>query len=87
LNEFGDKISGTNKETVNSALSALKHAHEQQDITGIDNLIVDLNTAWNGASEEMYKKTDSSTDSGQAKSEQPAGADDGATDVQFEEVD
>jgi molecular chaperone DnaK len=86
LKEFGDKISGTNKEAINGALSALKYAHEHQDIAGIDRSMADLNTAWNAASEEMYKTTDNTSAAGAEAGGQPAGGDGDATDVQFEEV-
>jgi molecular chaperone DnaK len=87
LKEFGDKISGTNKEAINGALSALKYAHEQQDIAGIDRAMADLNTAWSAASEEMYKTADNTgAGAGPETGGQPAGGDDDATDVQFEEV-
>jgi len=85
LKEFGDKISGTNKEAINGALSALKYAHEKQDLAAIDRSTADLNTAWNAASEEMYKTADNTaTGAAHEPTGQPAGDD--ATDVEFEEV-
>ncbi|WP_448633978.1 molecular chaperone DnaK [Pedobacter panaciterrae] len=84
LKEFGDKISADNKQAIDGALAALKYAHEQQDIPGIETSISDLNKAWNSASEEMYK-TDKVAEGEPQASEATSSTDD-VTDVPFEDV-
>jgi molecular chaperone DnaK len=55
LKEFGDKVPADKKEPIESALTKLKEAHKNQDITGIDAAMAEMNTAWTAASEEIYK--------------------------------
>ena len=96
LKDYGDKISHDKKEAIQKALSDLKEAHKNKDLSAIDNCLEKLTAAWNAASEEMYKATQAQqSDQGQPN----AGADgqhhangeeqkkDGeVTDVDFEEV-
>jgi molecular chaperone DnaK len=89
LSEFGDKISADKKENIQKALSALKDAHKERNIPAIDTALATLNTAWQAASEEMYKatqqdggpKADAGTSGGQENK-----SDAEVTDVDFEEV-
>ncbi|SKD09944.1 molecular chaperone DnaK [Chitinophaga ginsengisegetis] len=85
LKEYGDKIPADKKEAITGAVAALKYAHEQQDIPGIDRSINDLNTAWTSASEDMYKAGQSANEGAQPHAE-PAGGTEDVTDVPFEEV-
>ncbi len=55
LKEFGDKVPADKKATIESALNRLKDAHKNQDIAGIDSAMNELNTAWQAASEDLYK--------------------------------
>ncbi len=90
LKEFGDKLSADKKEAIQKALSNLKDAHKDKNVTAIDSSMAALNTAWQAASEEMYKATQNaqqggpqgqpSADEGQQK------GDSEVTDVDFEEV-
>src|SRR4051812_49090214 len=57
LKEYGDKLSAGNKENIQKALSALKDAHKDKNVSAIDTALANLNTAWSAASEEMYKAT------------------------------
>ncbi len=89
LTEFGDKISADKKETIQKALSALKDAHKERNIPAIDMALATLNTAWQAASEEMYKATQQ--DGGPKADAGTSGGQDGksdaeVTDVDFEEV-
>lgn len=90
LTEFGDKIPAEKKAPIENALSQLKDAHKNRDIQAIDTAMAALNTAWQAASEEMYK---ASQQAGGAQAEtadagqQQGKANDGeVTDVDFEEV-
>jgi len=94
LKEYGDKLPADKKEPIEKAFNELKEAHKTKDIPGIERSLEALNTAWQAASEEMYKAT-------QSQDGQPGGQPDGAqadgtegktqsdsevTDVDFEEV-
>ncbi|HPS84453.1 MAG TPA: molecular chaperone DnaK, partial [Bacteroidales bacterium] len=78
------------KSVIESALAELKDAHKSQNIDAIDAATAKLNTAWQTASEEMYKNAGAQeqqqpgTESG-AQQEQKSGNDE-VTDVDFEEV-
>ena len=90
LKEFGDKLPADKKPAIEDALAKLKEAHKAQDIDAIDKSLAELNAVWQGASEEMYKTAQNTTDP-QASS-QPGpdngqqGGNDEVTDVDFEEV-
>ncbi|MCX6301415.1 MAG: molecular chaperone DnaK [Bacteroidia bacterium] len=96
LREYGDKIPGDKKQSIEDALAKLKEAHKSQDPVSIDKALADLNAVWQVASEEMYK---TAQNTGQATSqpgpEQPGqdhtggsskSGNDEVTDVDFEEV-
>ena len=91
MKDYGDKLSSGNKEAIQKALSELKEAHKEKNVTAIDTSMAALNTVWQAASEEMYKATQNAS---QADSQQgqPAGeqgqqkSDAEVTDVDFEEV-
>ena len=90
LKEFGEKLSADKKEPIETALEALKKAHESKDLAQIDTAMDKINEAWKAASEEMYKAQAEAQ--GTAGGEQPgpdadatSGGDD-VEDVDFEEV-
>ena len=94
LKEYGDKLSANNKEAIQKALSELKDAHKERNLAKIETSMTALNTAWQAASEEMYKATQNAggTQGGpaDANTQQPNSgqqkADGDVTDVDFEEV-
>ncbi len=95
LKEFGDKIPPEKKEPIEQALNELKEAHKNRDIQAIDASMETLNSAWQAASEELYKASQQGADpqaqQQDAKSDQgskgDSGNDDGdVTDVDYEEV-
>src|SRR5512133_2018202 len=61
LKEFGDKIPGDKKSSIEAALARLKEAHKSQDVDAIDKALADLNSVWQSASEEMYKNAQASS--------------------------
>jgi molecular chaperone DnaK len=88
IKDYGDKLTGANKENIEAALAKLKEAHTAKDFVAMETAQTELTNAWNAASEELYKAT-------QAEGAQPgAEGDAGATnaggpdvqDVNFEEV-
>src|SRR6186713_2679267 len=46
LKEYGEKLGDDKKSTINNALEKLKEAHKNKDLTGIDNALNTLNSAW-----------------------------------------
>lgn len=95
LKEFGDKLPAEKKAPIESALNDLKEAHKNRNFAGIDASLAALNTAWQAASEEMYKATQNQEGQpGAAPEDGPAGdtgtgkkgPDQEVTDVDFEEV-
>ncbi|MBK7969084.1 MAG: molecular chaperone DnaK [Bacteroidetes bacterium] len=92
LSEFGDKLSADKKAPIEKGLADLKEAHKNRDIAGIDAAMTTLNSAWQVASEEMYKATQENPNAGQenpgntGQSEANAAAEGNVTDVDFEEV-
>lgn len=87
ISEYGDKLTGTNKENIEAALKKLKDAHAAKDFDAMDAAQAELTNAWNAASEELYKATqEAGAPTGAADAGQSAPADDNVQDVNFEEV-
>ena len=88
IKDYGDKLTGTNKENIEAALAKLKEAHAAKDFAAMETAQTELTNAWNAASEELYKATQA--EGAQAGAEGAAGATNaGGPDVQdvnFEEV-
>jgi molecular chaperone DnaK len=92
LKEFGEKIPAEKKTTIEGALTKLKDAHKAQDVAGVEASMTELNTAWQAASEDLYKAqqpqpgappTDGGGDANQQGGE---GQNENVQDVPFEEV-
>lgn len=90
LSEFGDKLSDDKKKPIETALEALKKAHESKDLAQIEPALDQINEAWKNASEEMYKAQAETgqADAGAAPDPAASAADKGddVQDVDFEEV-
>jgi molecular chaperone DnaK len=91
LKEYGDKIPADKKTPIETALNKLKEAHKNQDLTAIDSAQNELNSAWQAASEEIYKAQAQQQGPGQEQSANSGNAQNGPkepdiTDVDFEEV-
>jgi molecular chaperone DnaK len=88
LKDYGDKISADKKEPIQKALSDLKDAHKDRNLAAIETSMASLNTAWQAASEEMYKATQNAAQQeGQPTADaEQAKNDSEVTDVDFEEV-
>ena len=93
LKEFGEKLPAEKKGPIENVLNDLKEAHKNKDLAAIETTMAALNTAWQAASEEMYKASQDGAEG--APQEQPEPdpnadknkSDDGeVTDVDFEEV-
>lgn len=91
LKEFGDKLPADKKGAIENALGRLKDAHKSQDLAAIESATNELNTAWQAASEELYKaQAQANASAGQQANantgNSSAGNDQEVTDVDFEEV-
>ncbi|MBE0674980.1 MAG: molecular chaperone DnaK [Bacteroidales bacterium] len=94
LKEFGDKLPADKRSAVESALANLKEAHKSQDLDRLDKAMAEINTAWQAASEEMYKASQAQGAPGpeepqagqQASPQGGKSPGDEVTDVDFEEV-
>ncbi len=93
LKEYGDKLPEDKKSTIEKALSNLKEAQKNKDLDQIEKALNDLNTAWQAASEEMYKATqgnanpnEQNTTNSQPNAENKKQSEAEVTDVDFEEV-
>ena len=85
LKEFGDKIPADKKGAIESALSELKKAFESKDLSAIEPALSKINTAWQQASEDLYKAQQGGT-TGQPNAGQQQQSGDNVQDVDFEEV-
>ena len=91
LKEYGDKIPEDKKGTIESALSALREAHKNEDMDAIDQHSEALNQAWQAASQDIYQATQGENGSGAEATDGGAtgnaGGQDDVTDVEYEEVE
>ncbi|MCA0363693.1 MAG: molecular chaperone DnaK [Spirosomataceae bacterium] len=88
LKEYGDKLAENNKSAIEAALTELRAAHGTRDIAAIDASMEKINAAWQAASQDIYNAQQAAgADPGQAGPQgAPNTADEGVTDVNFEEV-
>lgn len=86
LKEYGDKLSEGNKSAIEGALTELRAAHGTKDLAAIDSAMEKINAAWQAASQEMYAAGATPGADGGQQAGNPATADEGVTDVNFEEV-
>ncbi len=91
LKEFGDKLPADKKGPIEQALNELKEAHKNRNLAMIDTAMTALNTAWQAASEEMYKASQQAGPEAGPQQENPSAGntskpDQEVTDVDFEEV-
>lgn len=88
MKEFGDKIPAEKKAPIETALAALKAAHQAQDLDAITQHLEALNTSWMAASQDMYNATqaDGAATGGTGNANGSNTESDQVTDVEFEEV-
>ena len=67
IEEYGDKITDDQKAELENGLTALKDAYEQKDVDACKSCMEILAQAWYKISDEMYKNTGESPDSGTAE--------------------
>lgn len=88
MKEFGDKIPAEKKAPIETALAALKAAHQAQDLDAITQHLEALNTSWMAASQDMYNATqaDGAATGATGNANGSNTESDQVTDVEFEEV-
>lgn len=87
LKEYGDKIPAEKKTAIEEAAAKLKTAVETRNFAEIETASNDLNTAWQAASEDMYKATQENPAADTNAQAGPENAGDAKVeDVDFEEV-
>jgi len=89
LKEYGEKIPEDKRKAIEDAKEALKKAHAEKDIAGIDAHSEALNKAWEAASQDLYNAQQA--EGGQTADPNAETADSGdatenVEDVDFEEV-
>jgi molecular chaperone DnaK len=90
LKEYGDKIPEDKKSTIEKSLASLKEAYEKKDMISIETAMAAMNSAWQAASEEMYKATQEQQQQNPQEPQNNQNPNDtggnDVTDVDFEEV-
>ncbi|NBA84349.1 molecular chaperone DnaK [Emticicia sp. CRIBPO] len=88
LKEYGDKLSEANKSAIEAALTELRAAHGTKDIAAIDASLEKINAAWQAASQDIYNAQQAAAPAGEAggDTQNTGKADEGVTDVNYEEV-
>jgi len=97
LKEFGDKLPADKKDPITRAVEKLKEAHKKEDLDAIEKATAELNTAWQAASEELYKASqaagagaetgaEAGTSGDKSSGSKDSKDDQEVTDVDFEEV-
>jgi len=93
IKDFGEKISESDKTTLNESMSKLKEAHKSQNVLDMDKYSKELNEKWNAVSTQMYQNS-STQNTGSNPNQNTSGAEEpkkgpdqqDVTDVDFEEV-
>jgi len=91
LKEYGEKIPADKKAPIEEGLTKLKEAYAAKDFATMDAVQTELQSAWNAASEDMYKAAGDAGAAGQPQGDAAGnasaeGSADEVTDVDFEEV-
>ncbi|MCH5330687.1 MAG: Hsp70 family protein, partial [Alistipes sp.] len=88
LKEYGDKLPADKRSAIEGALSKLKEAHKNADLSGIDAAMNELNAAWQAASQDIYAQQASQQSQGGSQQGPVDGGNGGSQpeDVEFEEV-
>ncbi len=80
LSEYGNKLSAENKSKIEALVAQLKEAHKNRNISAINDLMQQLNAAWQVATQQMYANANQNTQNDTTTSNQKSNSD-------YEEVD
>jgi molecular chaperone DnaK len=93
LKDLGDKLPADKKLQIETALDKLKDAHKSQNIEAIDATMIELNSVFQAASQDLYNAQGGSQAGDPNFNSQQTGSNDGnnkqdgdVTDIDFEEV-
>lgn len=86
LGELGDKIPADKKAAIEAAVAKLKDAHKAQDIAAIDAAIKEIETTFGAAQQDILNAQAQAQGAAGQQGASHGPADDGVTDVDFEEV-
>ncbi len=91
LADYGDKIPAEKRSQVEAGLERLKEVHKGQDLDQLDSALEQLNTAWSGAAEDLYRAQQAAAEAGGAEAAAEAQSTEGTTpaseEADFEVVD
>ena len=97
LEEYSDKISEDNKRAIEDAVAKLEEVHKAEDLDALEAAMEAVNTAWAGASQEIYAASQAEAEAAAGSAETEDDAMDGgestasndndAIDADFEVVD
>ena len=97
LEEYSDKISEDNKKAIEDAVAKLEEVHKAEDLDALEAAMEAVNTAWAGASQEIYAASQAEAEAAAGGAETEDDAMDGgestasndndAIDADFEVVD
>ena len=97
LEEYSDKISEDNKKAIENAVAKLEEVHKAEDLDALEAAMEAVNTAWAGASQEIYAASQAEAEAAAGGAETEDDAMDGgestasndndAIDADFEVVD
>ena len=97
LEEYADKISEDNKKAIEEAVAKLEEVHKAENLDEIDAAMEAVNTAWAGASQEIYAASQAEAEAADGAAGADGDAADGgettsaedndAVDADFEVVD
>ncbi|WP_420454381.1 molecular chaperone DnaK [Rubrivirga sp.] len=86
LADYGDKIPAEKRSQIEAGLERLQEVHKGQDLDQLDSAMEQLNTAWSGAAEDLYRAQQAEAEAGGADAAADAQAN-GATAPAAEEAD
>ena len=84
LGDFGDKVSESDRESINSIIEDLKKARENEDVTEIESKMKELSEEMSKVSASVYASQDQSAPDDSKSSENSE--DNSMEDIEFEEV-
>ncbi|WP_412067856.1 molecular chaperone DnaK [Rubrivirga sp. IMCC43871] len=93
LADYGDKLPAEKRSQIEAGLERLKEVHKGQDLEQLESAMEQLNTAWSGAAEDLYRAQQAEAEAGgaeaaaDAQAGETAEATDATEDADFEVVD
>ena len=94
LEEYADKISEDNKKAIEDAVAKLEEVHKAENLDELEAAMEAVNTAWAGASQEIYAASQAEAEAAAGAAGDAAGGgesspsdDNDAVDADFEVVD